>query len=234
MKCRIFRKSAAFFIIFLCAIALCAPARGATLASILDDFAKYQTDPLSRAEELRKEIRRIQETEEGFARQYGLKISDVLEYEFALVDLVDAYNSLYFIQNEGEVRNTFLLDDGRITALSRQNPPYPFIFYLDICEDVSNCRRELEDLRRDIDTARAKMIELREKKTAAEKSYRLLSAHSSVSAEERLKHNFELNVQKARLELCLTQLTYYEHSFNISRSQTADVEAKLDLLDPLI
>ena len=34
MKCRIFRKSAAFFIIFLCA--LCAPARGATLASILD------------------------------------------------------------------------------------------------------------------------------------------------------------------------------------------------------
>lgn len=234
MKCRIFRKSAAFFIIFLCALALCAPARGATLASILDDFAKYQTDPLSRAEELRKEIRRIQETEEGFARQYGLKISDVLEYEFALVDLVDAYNSLYFIQNEGEVRNTFLLDDGRITALSRQNPPYPFIFYLDICEDVSNCRRELEDLRRDIDTARAKMIELREKKTAAEKSYRLLSAHSSVSAEERLKHNFELNVQKARLELCLTQLTYYEHSFNISRSQTAEVEAKLDLLDPLI
>ena len=78
------------------------------------------------------------------------------------------------------------------------------------------------------------MIELREKKTAAEKSYRLLSAHSSVSAEERLKHNFELNVQKARLELCLTQLTYYEHSFNISRSQTAEVEAKLDLLDPLI
>ena len=71
MKCRIFRKSAAFFIIFLCALALCAPARGATLASILDDFAKYQTDPLSRAEELRKEIRRIQETEEGFARQYG-------------------------------------------------------------------------------------------------------------------------------------------------------------------
>ena len=128
MKCRIFRKSAAFFVIFLCALALCAPARGATLASILDDFAKYQTDPLSRAEELRKEIRRIQETEEGFARQYGLKISDVLEYEFALVDLVDAYNSLYFIQNEGEVRNTFLLDDGRITALSRQNPPYPFIF----------------------------------------------------------------------------------------------------------
>ena len=125
MKCRIFRKSAAFFVIFLCALALCAPARGATLASILDDFAKYQTDPLSRAEELRKEIRRIQETEEGFARQYGLKISDVLEYEFALVDLVDAYNSLYFIQNEGEVRNTFLLDDGRITALSRQNPPYP-------------------------------------------------------------------------------------------------------------
>lgn len=234
MRCRIFRKTAAFLLISLCALALCTPARGTTLASLLDDFAKYQTDPLSRAEELRKDIRRLQDTEEGFARQYGLTISSVLEYEFTLADLVDAYNSLYFIQNEGEVRNTFLLDDSRITALSRQNPPYPFIFYLDISEDVSNCRRELENLRRDIDTARAKTMELREKKTAIEKSYRLLAAHSSVSAEERLKRNFELNVQQTRLELCLTQLTYYEHSINISQSQTAEVEAKLDLLDPLI
>ena len=137
MRCRIFRKTAAFLLISLCALALCTPARGTTLASRLDDFAKYQTDPLSRAEELRKDIRRLQDTEEGFARQYGLTISSVLEYEFTLADLVDAYNSLYFIQNEGEVRNTFLLDDSRITALSRQNPPYPFIFYLDISEDVS-------------------------------------------------------------------------------------------------
>lgn len=234
MRFKIFRKTAAFLLISLCALALCTPARGATLASLLDDFAKYQTAPLSRAEELRKDIRSLQDTEEGFARQYGLTISSVLEYEFTLADLVDAYNSLYFIQNEGEVRNTFLLDDSRITALSRQNPPYPFIFYLDISEDVSNCRRELENLRRDIDTARAKTMELREKKTAIEKSYRLLAAHSSVSAEERLKRNFELNVQQTRLELCLTQLTYYEHSINISQSKTAEVEAKLDLLDPLI
>lgn len=212
------------------------PARAetSTLSELCGLFAAYQDSPAERAEEIKKELAKVQDVENGFARQYGVNVSEVLAYEFELENLINVYNSLYFIQNAGEVKNTFLIDDSRISYISSISPPYQFIFFLDVNEDVNNFHKELALLRKDISFSRDRMQDLREKRTALEKDYRLCLEKSSASSSDRLKYNFQLNVQKARLETCMAQYTFYEHSLGLALEQAVKIEEKLDALTPIV
>lgn len=209
-------------------------AQAATLAEIREELARYQTEPAERAAQLVRDLRKVREIEEGLARQYDVPVSEVLAYEYELEKIINCYYSIYFTQKRTDTGSTFILDDNRLKELAAAKPPYSFVFYLDVIEDIDNCRQTFLSLQEDIARYRENLQEVSTHKNDIEKEYRLCREKSSLSTENRLKYNFDLLIIKARLELCYAEYTFYESRTKVAMQESSEIKEKLDALKPII
>lgn len=125
-------------------------AQAATLADLREELVRYQTEPAARAAQIAKDLRKVRDIEGGLARQYDIPVSEVLNYEYELEGIINTYYSIYFLQKRTDADSTFILDDNRIKELAAAKPPYPFVFYLDVIEDIDNCRQSFLDFQESI------------------------------------------------------------------------------------
>ncbi len=211
-----------------------AMAQAATLAEIREELARYQTEPAERAAQLVRDLRKVREIEEGLARQYDVPVSEVLAYEYELEKIINCYYSIYFTQKRTDTGSTFILDDNRLKELAAAKPPYSFVFFLDVIEDIDNCRQTFLSLQEDIARYRENLQEVSAHKNDIEKEYRLCREKSSLSTENRLKYNFDLLIIKARLERCYAEYTFYESRTKVAMQESSEIKEKLDALKPII
>lgn len=209
-------------------------ANAATLADIREELARYQTEPAARAAQIVRDLRRVRDIEEGLARQYDIPVSEVLRYEYELNGIINTYYSIHFLQKRVGTDNNFILDDARLNELAAAKPPYPFTFYLNVSEDIDNCRQSFLSWQENLARYRENLRSLSERKGEIEKEYRLCREKSSLSTENRLKYNFALLIIKAKLEHCYADYTFYESSMKIAMQESSELKEKLDTLEPII
>lgn len=209
-------------------------AQAATLADIREELARYQTEPAARAAQLARDLRKVRDIEDGLARQYDIPVSEVLAYEYELEKIINCYYSIYFIQKRTDVGGTFILDDNRLKELAAAKPPYSFVFYLDVIEDIDNCRQSFLSLQENIARYRESLQAVSAHKNDIEKEYRLCREKSSLSTENRLKYNFDLLIIKAKLERCYADYTFYESRTKVAMQEASEIKEKLDTLEPII
>ncbi|MDO5115046.1 MAG: mechanosensitive ion channel [Synergistaceae bacterium] len=218
------------FILTLAADMACA----AALSEIREELAGYQTDPLARAAQLTRDLSRVRGVENGLARQYDIPASEVLAYEYELEKIINCCYSIYFLQKRTDSDSNFILDDNRMRELAEAKAPYSFIFYLDVIEDIANCRRSLAALNDMIASSRENLQRISAHKNDVESEYRLCREKSSLSTENRLRYNFELMLIRARLELCYAEYTFYEISLKSAAQQSSELQEKLEALEPVL
>lgn len=209
-------------------------AQAAALADLREELVRYQTEPAARAAQIAKDLRKVRDIEGGLARQYDIPVSEVLNYEYELEGIINTYYSIYFLQKRTDADSTFILDDNRIKELAAAKPPYPFVFYLDVIEDIDNCRQSFLDFQESIARYRDALQNLSGRKNDIERDYRLCREKSSLSTENRLKYNFELLIIKAKLEHCYADYTFYETNLKIAMQESSELKEKLDTLEPII
>lgn len=211
------------------------PAHAETLADFNGQLAKYQAAPFERAQELRLEINRMREREEGFARQYGFTVSEILSYEMLLEHTVNCYMSIHFLQQQGAITaNPFLLDDKNVNEILATQPPYSMLFYLDFIEDVENCRNQLNSHNQFLERAKSALYSSNLTKAAMERKYRLWNEKISSDEENALKLNWEMRQIKASLEQANARHTYFRSASEIARIEAEDVQEKLKILTPML
>ncbi|MCC8056507.1 MAG: mechanosensitive ion channel [Cloacibacillus sp.] len=209
-------------------------ANAATLADIREELARYQTEPAARAAQVVRDLRRVRNIEEGLARQYDIPVSEVLRYEYELSEIINTYYSIHFLQLHTGTDNDFTLNDARLKELTAAKPPYSFVFYLGVVEDFENCRQSFMLWQENLARYREELRKLSEKKGEIEKEYRLCREKSSISAENRLKYNFELLIIRAKLELCYASYTFFESNIKIGGQEFSELKEKIDTLEQII
>lgn len=209
-------------------------AEAGSLSELRDELVGYQLTPRRRAIALQRDLSRLRDVEEGLARQYDLKISDVLAYEHEIEGIINTYYSSYFIQRRGDLSNTFVMDDGRINELVSQKPPYTFAFYLSLIEDIEDCRAEYESQKAVVTSAKTRLQKIAETQNGLERDYRLANDDSLTSAEDRIKNEFKVMMIKARLERCIADAAFYSLAQKQAQSDMSIISEKLDKLDPIL
>lgn len=230
-----FHKKGLFILLIALLFSLCGgAARGTTLADLREELARHQTDPAARAVQVVKDLRKVRDIETGLARQYDIPVSEVLDYEYELEGIINTYYSIYFLQKRADIGDAFILDDNRIKELAAAQPPYPFVFYLNVIEDMDNCRETLLNVQQSAARYREELQTISRRKNEIESSYRLCREKSSLSTENRLKYNFDLLIIKAELEHCYADYTFYETSLKIAAQESSELKEKLDTLEPIV
>lgn len=205
-----------------------------TLTEIREQFALYQSEPQARAKEIGSELQKIRDVEDGLARQYDVKVSDIIEYEYQLEWLVDTYYSMYLIQKRGDARNTFILEDAEISRLAERKPPYPFAFYVSVMNSFESCSREYASEQGSLDYAKKKLSTLRPQRSDIEREYRLAREKTLLSTENRVRYSFDLLVLKAKLERAIADTTFYEHTQKLAQNRSVELKGKIDALTPIL
>ena len=219
---------------FLLIMALPGLSYAETLAEVKREFLEYQSQPLERVRVLRYEILKIQGLEEGLARQYGIPISQVINYEMMLEHNIEVYHSIYFLQKQGTAPSQFILEEGRLEELAQKEPPYSFLLYLDIIEDLENYSNESERYRRVIGNAKTSLLRNNDERTEAEKKFRLLNDRLSRPGANSLNDSWSMREISAKLEQCTAVSTLYNTTISLAERELEDTEGKLGILKPLL
>ncbi len=205
-----------------------------TLADIKREYLEYQSQPLERIWSLRYEILKIQGLEDGLARQYGIPVSQVINYEMMLERNIQIYHSIYFLQKQGTAPSQFILEEGRLDELADKEPPYSFLLYLDIIEDLENYSNESDRYRRVIENARASLVRNSSERTDAEKKFRLVNDLLSRAGGNNLNNSWRIREINAKLEQCTALNTLYNTTISLAEREQKDTDGKLAILTPLL
>jgi len=191
-----------FFLAFSLPLIFSPISSAETLADVKRDIVDYQSQPLERIKTLRAEVIKIQGLEEGLARQYGIPVSQVINYEMMLENNIHVYHSIYFLQRQGTTPSQYLLEEGRLEELAEKTPPYSFLLYLDFLEDVENYLNEAEKYKRLIEETKASILRNNRERDEAEKRFRLINDQISRVSGNNLSNSWRMMEIMAKLEEC--------------------------------
>lgn len=229
-----FKNVLIFFISFAIFFILPHASQAETLADIQQKLVEYQSLPLERIKTLKAEILKIQGLEEGLARQYGIPVSEVINYEMMLENNIQVYHSIYFLQKQGTAPSQFILEEGRIEELAEKTPPYSFLLYLDFIEDVENYNNEADRYKRVIEKTKASLLRNTEEKLEAEKNFRLVNSLLSKPYGNNLENSWNMKEIKAKLEECLAVNTLYSSTLLSSEKELNDTKKKIAIVLPIL
>ena len=204
------------------------------LTELRESFTQYQSKPLDRAEELRKQHQEVRKTEEGIARQYGIQKSDVLNYEMSLSNLINAYETLYYLRRHGSVLQIALPDEERMAFFASRKPPYSFLLYLDLFEDVYNCKREIEREETELDVTNRDKVKSLEERGVLERNYRLVSSRKENREGDLLRLHWNEMVSAVNLEIAEADIIYNRLNSSYLETSILELKTKLTMLEEVL
>lgn len=210
------------------------PASAEGLAKLRESFVQYQTKPMDRAGELYKQHREVQKTEDGLARQYGIPRSAVRKYEMSLSNLIRAYESLHDLRRHGRVLHITLPDEARMAYFASKEPPYSFLLYLDLFEDVYNCKREIEREEAELETANRDKVNFLEERGRLERNYRLVSSRKKNREGDMLELHWNEMVSAINLEATETDIAYNRLYASFLETTILELKTKLTMLEEFL
>ena len=226
-----------FIILILAAALAFIPADNANANSLTDlelEIADYLSKPLERAEALYRQIEEIKTIEEGLARQNDITASRVIRYELLLDDIINIYNSIYFLQKNPSRIESSSINSDEATALSQTMPPYNFLFYLNFMEDMTNLRTELENAKKSSLKTKNSLLEAKEARGIIEREYRLCLSRINDKDSRNASAAWELKETEARLEQNFVYQSFYSITSELSKERVSETEEKLAMLEPVL
>lgn len=229
-----FKSVLIFFILFAMFLIFPNSSQAESLADVHKELLEYQSQPLERIKILKAEILKIQGLEEGLARQYGIPVYQVINYEMMLENNIQTYHNIYFLQKQGTTPSQFILEEGRIDELAEKTPPYSFLLYLDFIEDVENYNNEADRFEWLIKRTKATLLKNTEERAEAEKRFRLVNNTISNTNGNNLKNSWEIKEVKAKLEKCVTVNTLSNSTLSLTEKELNETKNTIAIVEPIL
>lgn len=223
-----------FFLAFLPLLIFSPVSNAETLAEVKREIVEFQSQPLERIKTLKSEVIKIQGLEEGLARQYGIPVSQVINYEMMLEHNIQIYHSIYFLQKQGTAPSQFILEEGRLEELAEKTPPYSFLLYLDFLEDVENYLNEADRYKRLINKAKADMLKNSGESAEADKKFRLVNDQLTRGSGNNMSNSWRMREIKAKIEECIAINTLYTTTLSLAEQELSDTEGKISIIQPML
>lgn len=223
-----------FFLAFLPLLIFPPVSNAETLADVKREIVEFQSQPLERIKTLKSEVVKIQGLEEGLARQYGIPVSQIINYEMMLEHNIQIYHSIYFLQKQGTAPSQFILEEGRLEELADRTPPYSFLLYLDFLEDVENYLNEADRYKRLIDKAKATILKNSGDNAEAEKKFRLVNDQLTRGSGNNMSNSWRMREIKAKIEECVAINTLYTTTISLAEQELNDTEGKISIIQPML
>jgi len=228
-----------FFRIFIASFAIVLISMlPAANAQTLEDYERqlnsYQTTPLERVKQLQMNLAKISGMEIGIAQQNEIPITMVFEYEQAIEHSINEYHSVYFFQKRPTGRNSFLLDDESIRRIEEKKPPYSFLYYLGLIQDVETCQYTMKKKQASIDKYKDNLVQNARRKNYLEKQYRLYLEKIDSEGDDTLKTNWKFEETKAKLEECFAIQIFNETALKARQAAVNEIREKLNILVPAL
>lgn len=224
-----------YFFLALIPLLIFSPVSNAeTLADVKREIVEFQSQPLERIKNLKSEVIKIQGLEEGLARQYGIPVSQIINYEMMLEHNIQIYHSIYFLQRQGTAPSQFILEEGRLEELAEKSPPYSFLLYLDFLEDVENYLNEADRYKRLIDKAKANMLKNSGESAEADKKFRLVNDQLTRGSGNNMSNSWRMREIKAKIEECIAINTLYTTTLSLAEQELNDTEGKISIIRPML
>lgn len=213
---------------------LLSAANAQTLEEYERQLNSYQTAPMERVKQLHMDLAKISGMEIGIAQQNEIPITMVFEYEQAIEHAINEYHSVYFFQKRPTGRNSFLLDDESIRNIEEKKPPYSFLFYLGLIQDVETCQYTMRQKQASVETYKRNLVENARRKNYLEKQYRLYLEKINTDGDDSLKTNWKFEEAKVKLEECFAIQIFNETALKARQAAVNEIGEKLKILVPAL
>ena len=229
-----FLKGLCVFVLALSIAAAClTPAFAESFAEFIKTLESYQKAPLDRAEELRQEYMKTLSYEDAVAKQNGVPLREVIDYEMALHKAVSLYSSQHYYNKADLTDDTTIIDDDTVRQFLAQKPPYDITFYSQITGIMYRAKATLELHKAFITRTKKEIDRLTQEKFTLEKRYRLCLDRLDTN-DDIVKNEWNMKVVKVCYEVCFEKLRLKNIAVESRQNSANALERRITALEDML